>query len=193
MNLRCAYPEGVKFRSLFAAILCALALILLTVQNLALAAGGRSRGANSSAGGSHGGAGHAGTGRSAGARSRATGSSRPTANRASGGGHGGRARPGKRARQAGVASQQTAALVRSASKRAKAGVERDAGGRIKRSAMARAHFQNEHPCPSTGRTSGRCPGYVVDHVRALKRGGADQPGNMQWQRKQAARAKDRTE
>jgi hypothetical protein len=25
------------------------------------------------------------------------------------------------------------------------------------------------------------PGYVVDHIVALKRGGADHPGNMQWQ------------
>jgi hypothetical protein len=34
---------------------------------------------------------------------------------------------------------------------------------------------------------------VVDHVIALKRGGADAPGNMQWQTVAAARAKDRIE
>ncbi len=28
-------------------------------------------------------------------------------------------------------------------------------------------FVREHPCPATGRTSGACPGYVVDHVRPL--------------------------
>jgi hypothetical protein len=47
-----------------------------------------------------------------------------------------------------------------------------------------------HPCPSTGKTHGSCPGYVVDHVQALKHGGADSPSNMQWQTKEAAKAKD---
>ena len=36
-----------------------------------------------------------------------------------------------------------------------------------------ARFERQHPCPSTRRTSGRCPGYVVDHVRPLECGGAD--------------------
>ena len=73
------------------------------------------------------------------------------------------------------------------------GVARDSHGRIKRRPQARRDFQKSHPCPSTGRTSGACPGYVVDHVRPLKRGGADAPSNMQWQTVQAAKAKDRTE
>jgi hypothetical protein len=50
-----------------------------------------------------------------------------------------------------------------------------------------------HPCPSTGKTSGSCPGYVIDHVIALKHGGADSPSNMQWQTVQAAKAKDKVE
>ena len=70
---------------------------------------------------------------------------------------------------------------------------RDAHGRIARSREARAEFKREHPCPSTGKGSGACPGYVVDHVEPLKRGGADSPENMQWQTKEAAKAKDRTE
>jgi hypothetical protein len=57
----------------------------------------------------------------------------------------------------------------------------------------RRAFQREHACPSTGKTSGACPGYVVDHVQALKHGGADSPGNMQWQTVQDAKAKDRVE
>jgi hypothetical protein len=37
------------------------------------------------------------------------------------------------------------------------------------------------------------PGYVVEHVQALKHGGADSPSNMQWQTKEAAKAKDKWE
>ncbi len=37
------------------------------------------------------------------------------------------------------------------------------------------------------------PGYVVDHVVPLKRGGDDSPFNMQWQTKADARAKDKIE
>ena len=69
----------------------------------------------------------------------------------------------------------------------------DARGRIKRSAVARAQFMRMHPCPATGRHRGPCPGYVIDHIVALKRGGADRPGNMQWQTVQEARDKDRYE
>ena len=70
---------------------------------------------------------------------------------------------------------------------------RDARGRIKRSAVARAQFMRMHPCPATGRHRGPCPGYVIDHIVALKRGGADRPGNMQWQTVQEAKEKDRYE
>jgi hypothetical protein len=51
-------------------------------------------------------------------------------------------------------------------------------------------FQRQHPCPSTGKASGRRPGYVVDDVVPLKRGGADVSSNMQWQTKGAAAAGD---
>jgi hypothetical protein len=70
---------------------------------------------------------------------------------------------------------------------------RSTKGRIARSAAAKRSFQRSHPCPSTGKTSGACPGYVVDHVVALKRGGADAPRNMQWQTTAAAKAKDKVE
>ena len=73
------------------------------------------------------------------------------------------------------------------------GVARDSHGRIARSSAARSEFKKAYPCPSTGRTSGTCPGYVIDHIQPLKRGGADAPSNMQWQAMAAARAKDRTE
>ena len=73
------------------------------------------------------------------------------------------------------------------------GVPRDSHGRIKRSVEAKAQFKNSHPCPSTGKSFGACPGYVIDHIRSLKRGGADAPSNMQWQTVQAAKLKDKTE
>lgn len=65
--------------------------------------------------------------------------------------------------------------------------------KIKRNPAARREFQRANPCPANGKTSGRCPGYVVDHIRPLKRGGPDAPSNMQWQTKEAAKAKDRIE
>src|SRR5207247_7186967 len=73
------------------------------------------------------------------------------------------------------------------------GVSRDSHGRIKRSEVAKRDFERHHPCPSTGKTSGACPGYVVDHIVPLKRSGADDPSNLQWQTKDAAKAKDRGE
>lgn len=73
------------------------------------------------------------------------------------------------------------------------GVKRNKHGRIARSSSAKLSFKKQHPCPATGKSSGACPGYVIDHVTALKRGGADQPVNMQWQSKQAAKEKDKTE
>jgi hypothetical protein len=73
------------------------------------------------------------------------------------------------------------------------GVARDKNGHIARSSTARQQFMKQHPCPSTGKTSGACPGYVVDHIQALKHGGKDEPSNMQWQTIQAAKDKDRWE
>jgi hypothetical protein len=72
-------------------------------------------------------------------------------------------------------------------------VRRDTHGRIRRSAAAKHSFERQHPCPSTGRSSGRCPGYVIDHVRPLECGGADAPSNMQWQTVADGKAKDKTE
>jgi len=71
--------------------------------------------------------------------------------------------------------------------------ERDSNGKIKRSASAKHEFERMNPCPSTGRTSGPCRGYVIDHIRPLANGGADRPSNMQWQTIEAAKAKDKIE
>lgn len=62
-----------------------------------------------------------------------------------------------------------------------------------RDPAARAEFQRLHPCPANGERRGPCPGYVVDHIRALACGGADTPDNMQWQTVAEGKAKDRWE
>ncbi len=72
-------------------------------------------------------------------------------------------------------------------------IQRDLRGRIERRYAAKAAFKRLHPCPVTQKATGPCPGYVIDHVVALKRGGADAPENMQWQTVEEARAKDRWE
>ncbi len=66
-------------------------------------------------------------------------------------------------------------------------VQRDSHRRIKRSETAKHEFMR-----MTGYAYGR-PGYVVDHVIPLKRGGCDCPSNMQWQTTQEAKAKDKWE
>lgn len=70
---------------------------------------------------------------------------------------------------------------------------RTATGRTERSTAAKDSFKRQQPCPSTGRSSGACPGYVIGHVKALECGGADAPANMQWQTIADSKAKDKTE
>jgi hypothetical protein len=62
-----------------------------------------------------------------------------------------------------------------------------------RSHAVKQEFQRLHPCPSTGRTTGACPGYVKDHIVPLACGGPDAVANMQWQTVADAKAKDRWE
>lgn len=62
-----------------------------------------------------------------------------------------------------------------------------------RSQKAKSMFKHSHPCPSTGKTKGSCPGFVIDHVKPLACGGIDDASNMQWQTKADAKAKDKWE
>jgi hypothetical protein len=69
------------------------------------------------------------------------------------------------------------------------GVLRNGRGRIQRDPKARAEFRKTNPCPSTGKTSGACPGYEIDHRKALACQGADSASNMQWLTKDENRHK----
>jgi hypothetical protein len=62
-----------------------------------------------------------------------------------------------------------------------------------RSRWVTREFQKEHPCPSTGKTYGACPGWIKDHVIALCKGGPDSVSNMQWQTVYDAKMKDKWE
>jgi hypothetical protein len=64
---------------------------------------------------------------------------------------------------------------------------------VRRSSAVRRAFQQQQPCPSTGRTSGACPNWVVDHLYPLCAGGADSVENMLWSPTAEARLKDQWE
>ena len=42
--------------------------------------------------------------------------------------------------------------------------ERDSHGHIKRSLEAKKAFKKMQPCPSTAKSFGPCPGYIIDHI-----------------------------
>lgn len=62
-----------------------------------------------------------------------------------------------------------------------------------RSYKTRKAFMLENPCPATGETKGKCPGWIVDHIVPICAGGRDEPWNLQWQTVEDAKAKDRIE
>src|SRR5262245_13178564 len=53
-------------------------------------------------------------------------------------------------------------------------------GKTHRDPAVAREFQREHPCPSNGKATGACPGYVKDHIKPLCAGGRDDTSNMQW-------------
>lgn len=53
-------------------------------------------------------------------------------------------------------------------------------GTIARSTSVIAAFRQVHPCPSSGRITGACPGWAIDHTVPLECGGCDAVSNMQW-------------
>lgn len=57
---------------------------------------------------------------------------------------------------------------------------RTASGTILRRADVLRAFKQFYPCPVTGKASGACPGWNIDHVIPLAVGGCDSVGNLQW-------------
>lgn len=57
---------------------------------------------------------------------------------------------------------------------------RNAAGAIIRRADVLYAFRKAHPCPVTGKTTGACPGWSMDHVWPLACGGCDAVWNLQW-------------
>lgn len=57
---------------------------------------------------------------------------------------------------------------------------RDADGVIKRSSKVIYAYRKLHPCPVTGKTTGACPGWQINHVIPLASGGCDAVSNMMW-------------
>lgn len=68
-----------------------------------------------------------------------------------------------------------------------------ADARQERSSAAKREFRSAHPCPSSEKKRGPCPGYVIDHIEPLCAGGPDRSSNMQWQTIEEAKRKDRWE
>jgi 5-methylcytosine-specific restriction endonuclease McrA len=66
-------------------------------------------------------------------------------------------------------------------------------GAADRSRTLRAEFMREHPCPSTGKTRGPCPGWQVDHAVPLCLGGpaVDARANLRWIEIEPHKAKTR--
>lgn len=58
--------------------------------------------------------------------------------------------------------------------------QRAPDGRIARSSAVRHQFARAHACPSTGENRLPCPGWRIDHIKPLKRCGADAIHNLQW-------------
>jgi hypothetical protein len=59
-------------------------------------------------------------------------------------------------------------------------VVRAADGKTARSDKVIAAFKKQWACPATGKHTGACKGWAIDHVVPLDCGGIDAVSNMQW-------------
>lgn len=58
--------------------------------------------------------------------------------------------------------------------------KRDAKGRILRRADVLVEFRRIYACPASGKHTGPCEGWAIDHVIPLAVGGCDAVSNLQW-------------
>jgi hypothetical protein len=72
-------------------------------------------------------------------------------------------------------------------------LQRDIDGKLHRSQSTLVQFQKLHPCPSTGKTTGSCPGYTRDHFIPMACGGPDIPSNLMWSEHNWALLRDKEE
>lgn len=59
-------------------------------------------------------------------------------------------------------------------------VVRDANGNTARSTKVLNAFKKQWACPSTGKHSGPCPGWAINHTIPLACGGRDIVSNLDW-------------
>lgn len=57
---------------------------------------------------------------------------------------------------------------------------RNKDGSIKRSTAVLNAYKKLHPCPVTGLSGGACPGWAINHVIPLAKGGCDSVINLMW-------------
>lgn len=57
---------------------------------------------------------------------------------------------------------------------------RASDGRILRRTDVLLAYRKLYPCPSTGKTTGACPGWNIDHTIPLVCGGCDAVSNLTW-------------
>lgn len=57
---------------------------------------------------------------------------------------------------------------------------RAADGSIRRRADVLGAYRKAHPCPVTGASSGPCPGWQLNHIIPLAKGGCDAVSNLMW-------------
>jgi hypothetical protein len=60
-----------------------------------------------------------------------------------------------------------------------------ADGTIRRRSDVLTAYKKAHPCPVTGKSTGACPGWSVNHIIPLASGGCDAVSNMMWLPNQA--------
>lgn len=71
--------------------------------------------------------------------------------------------------------------------------KRDAGGEILRDSKVITAYRKVHKCPSTGKYTGACPDYALNHMVPLACGGCDAVWNMSWMRNDIKALEDRVE